>query len=62
MADEWKQYRLRADIEARPYDPEEDAGMGGANAGDWLARDPKDRDAVWIIDGEFFDAIYVKVV
>ena len=61
MAEEWKQYKLRAEIEARPFDPEEDADLGGAHAGDWIARDPANRDSMWVIDGDFFDAIYVKV-
>jgi hypothetical protein len=59
---EWKQYSKRGHIEAQPW--EEGFDMSKVKSkeepeeGDYIARDPRNRDDMWLIKRAFFDANY----
>ena len=65
MAEEdFKTYALLQQVEARPYVPGED--MSGVTVqsymtpeeGDMVARNPRNRDTLWLIPKVYFDSAY----
>jgi len=67
---EFKQYRKKALVEARPYIPGEaldgvtvnpkDTDAGSPKAGDMIARQPHDHSDSWLIAATAFASTYVE--
>jgi len=62
---DWKQYTKQGNIEATPW--KEGFDMSKVNSkqdpeeGDWIARDPRHRDDMWLIKKDFFEANYEEM-
>jgi hypothetical protein len=64
----WKQYSKASEIEATPWTPDFDMSKLAAKPkeppkqGDMIARNPKDRDDMWLVSMEYFRENYSPVV
>jgi hypothetical protein len=65
---EWKQYSKASEIEAMPWTPDFDMSELSSEPkdppkkGDMIARNPKDRDDMWLVSMEYFRENYSPVV
>ena len=63
----WKQYTKASEIEATPWTEDFDMSKLASQPkdppkrGDMIARNPKDRDDMWLISAEYFKANYKDV-